>query len=354
MSIVKEFPYPWAKRPAQDLHMTLVRTYPSAKAALFIAEKAGIPAWSLNVDQTPFFLWRDILDESSRRGVTVKLVGHARDERKGRPEEAYFTAILGGETPVADSEPRGSDGAPRFVSGSDTILEDEARLHHVDLMMFTGAIPQLISTLQEMKRLAPAVCALRVEVPGAKAGGTGFRIGEKHILTNRHVLRPDGAAPLAVVARFGYEHDADDLPIPGVVKRDGLVGTIVVGDDDDWGVIEVPDMDPAWPIIDLASAQVPVVSRAAYILQHPMEGPKRLGFVRNTITHVDTRVLQYLTDTESGSSGSPVFNAMGALVGLHHAGGRPNEVAGKAPVVKNEGVRIERVVAGLKERGVVL
>ena len=50
--------------------------------------------------------------------------------------------------------------------------------------------------------------------------------------------------------------------------------------------------------------------------------------------YIDDRVVQYLADTQAGSSGSPVFNADGQLIGLHHAGGRPQEVVGKLRFAK--------------------
>ena len=90
----------------------------------------------------------------------------------------------------------------------------------------------------------------------------------------------------------------------------------------------------------------------AFIVQHPAGDRKRVAFVRNQITWVDDRVVQYLSDTQTGSSGAPVFDRDGRLIALHRAGGRPQEVAGKQPLRKNEGVRIDRVVAGLKTRGI--
>jgi hypothetical protein len=48
-----------------------------------------------------------------------------------------------------------------------------------------------------------------------------------------------------------------------------------------------------------------------------------------------------------------VFDSQGRLIGLHHVGGRPQEVAGK-PFKKNEGIRIQRVIAGLAAAGIAV
>jgi Trypsin-like peptidase domain len=90
-----------------------------------------------------------------------------------------------------------------------------------------------------------------------------------------------------------------------------------------------------------------VLGEGAFVIQHPLGGRKRVAIVRNQASFVDDRVVHYLSDTQAGSSGSPVFNADGRLIALHHAGGRPQVVTGKDPVLKNEGIRIPRVAAGL-------
>jgi V8-like Glu-specific endopeptidase len=92
----------------------------------------------------------------------------------------------------------------------------------------------------------------------------------------------------------------------------------------------------------------------------PLVGPTlprtiwAVAYTRNRITFVDNRIVQYLTDTDVGSSGSPVFDEKGSLISLPHAGGRPQEVAGQAPLKKNEGIRIEPILKGIRNAGIEL
>jgi V8-like Glu-specific endopeptidase len=67
------------------------------------------------------------------------------------------------------------------------------------------------------------------------------------------------------------------------------------------------------------------------------------------VVDVTEDVVQYRTDTEGGSSGSPVFDEQWRVIALHHKwGSRP--LNGKVEYY-NQGRRIERVVAGLSEEG---
>ena len=214
-------------------------------------------------------------------------------------------------------------------------------------------MPGLITTLQRLVALAPAVCRLVVDVRGR---GTGFRISSDLLLTNWHVVHnaSTGVRAGAVTAEFGYEDDGQGgEPAPTKIPCD--VASIVTDSADDWAVIRAqqPLLD-AWPAIKLSEAVEPVANEPAYIVQHPGGERKRLGFVRNQVSSFDDRVLHYLTDTQQGSSGSPVFDARGRLIGLHHAGGTPQQVVGKPPLAKNEGIRIPRIRKGLAERGVVV
>src|SRR5262249_3873972 len=138
-----------------------------------------------------------------------------------------------------------------------------------------------------------------------------------------------------------------------VTSLPGDTSTIVGESLDDWAVIRVPNLRPDWPILPLDNEAAPKAGEPAYILQHPGGRQKRLGFGRNMISDVRDRFITYLTDTEPGSSGAPVFDAAGRLIALHHAGGRPQEILGRPPVAKNEGIRISRVFGRLKIKGMI-
>jgi endonuclease G len=63
------------------------------------------------------------------------------------------------------------------------------------------------------------------------------------------------------------------------------------------------------------------VGSSAFIIQHPYGDPQKVVLQDNWITYVadDQSRVQYLTNTEYGSSGSPVCDESWELVALHHS-----------------------------------
>ena len=81
------------------------------------------------------------------------------------------------------------------------------------------------------------------------------------------------------------------------------------------------------------------------IIQHPRGRPKEIAIRHNEVIRILDSVIRYRTDTEPGSSGSPVFNDTWDLVALHHAGFA--DPGGRA---RNEGIRIAAIVTDLQAR----
>jgi hypothetical protein len=356
-SVLNAFPYPWHVAEAQQLHVVLSQIYPAPQGALLIAQKAGVDTGFIFAQQAPVYLWKDILDQAAVSGLIRDLVQTVYDTVGERnPNRLFLDALLKDQQPPVEGVPRNDQGAPLFIHDNDDISEPEALLYHDDLTIQIGRVPSLIATLQRLVELAPSVCKLSIGYHGRSGQGTGFRIGPDLLLTNWHVLHHEdfGGRATAVSAQFGFEDDgADGLLTPTFIPCD--VASIVADGDDDWGVIRTQQpLKDEWPIVDLTKAAAPAIGDAAFIIQHPGGDRKRVGFVRNQISSADDRVVHYLTDTQEGSSGAPVFNAEGRIIALHRAGGRPQVVLGRTPAKKNEGIRISRVVAGLNDNGIDL
>lgn len=352
--LLKSDKYPWARADAQQLHLALTYLYPTQDAAVFAASKIGLPQYDLTLGRKVLYLWTEILEQATLAGSLEALVSQAKADKPNSPQRPILDAVLSCVEPEASAEPRNSDGTARFSEGEEDVLQDEALLFQDDLTISVGKLDGLILTLQAMQRLMGAVCLLRVEADHQgtlrKSAGTGFRVGKEHVLTNHHVLCPSNGQLLKVGAYFGYETDAADNQL-AATRLEGDVASVVAEAPTDWGVLRVPGIPDASPIVDLTSIAVPARGDAAYILQHPGGLTKRLAFVRNTVTDTMENMVHYLTDTQAGSSGAPVFDAQGKLIALHHRGGTPTTAIGKPPLCKNEGVLIQRVIDRLKANG---
>jgi hypothetical protein len=349
MSVVDQSPYPIGEPAAQELMRVMAGLYRTEKEAIRFTAPFGINELDIPPGLSAMNLWHELLERLAVQGKVRPMVKEARDRTPGNPRAPFLDALLADKPAPVSAEPV-SDKGPGF---DDNVTEPEALLFFDDLTMPVGKIGNLIKTLNALVTLAPAICLLRVSNAFGSFFGTGFRISDTQLLTNHHVLFPRGAVAAGAVADFGFDVDENDVGMP-VISLPCAVATIKGDKANDWAVVEAAGM-PApdkCPIIPLDGGAIPMVGQATYILQHPGGQRKRLGFVRNTITDVDDGLVRYLTDTEPGSSGAPVFDTAGRLLALHHAGGRPMEVVGKPPVAKNEGIRIGRVLDGLKAAGV--
>jgi S1-C subfamily serine protease len=348
MSILDQFPFPFGKPEGQELMRVMAALFRTPTESLNFAEACGIDVTTVNINQSTINLWHDLLQMLARDNGVRAAVEAARQRFPRNPRVPFLDSLLADAPARVSAEPM-ADKGPGF---DDSVKTPEALLFFDDLTMPMGKVSNLVSTLNAIIAAAPAVCLLRVENPFGSFFGTGFRIGERRVLTNHHVLFPHGAVATKVYADFGFDVDAAGVSSL-VTSLTGDPASIAGESGDDWAVVEVHGMAPDWPTLALDNAPAPRVGDAAYILQHPGGQQKRLGFVRNTISDVEVGVIRYLTDTEPGSSGAPVLDTSGRVIALHHAGGRPVEVLGRPPVAKNEGIRISRVVERLAAKGLL-
>jgi S1-C subfamily serine protease len=342
--LVDQFPYPFQVPMAQELLRTLASLFRTEREATALAERFSVDPLAITPGLSPLNLWHELLEKLAIAGTLRATVTEVRRLHPNNARGPFLDALLANRSAPVSAEPLAD---PEF---DDSVSEREALLFFDDLTMPAGHVPKLVATLRRLMELAPAICLLRVSNAFGEFYGTGFRIAHDLVLTNEHVLFPNDQKATKVHADFGFDVDADGASTE-VVSLAGDISSIVGDDDDDWAIVRVYGMDNSWPIIALDAAPEPTVGERAYIVQHPAGQRKRVGFVRNTISDLDDHCVRYLTDTEPGSSGAPVFDSAGRVIALHHAGGRASVVAGKPPVQKNEGIRISRVLAALKANG---
>ena len=87
------------------------------------------------------------------------------------------------------------------------------------------------------------------------------------------------------------------------------------------------------------------------IIQHPDGRPKQIALRSNFYIGIvpEARRLHYLSDTEGGSSGSPVLNDKLRVVALHHGGGDTNDYY-SAPPIRLDSLGLQMLSPGEGER----
>jgi V8-like Glu-specific endopeptidase len=199
--------------------------------------------------------------------------------------------------------------------------------------------------------------------------GTGFLVSSRLLLTNHHVL-PNAAQARRSVVEFNYQESASgEMQNSEVVELEPE--TLFLADADlDYALIAVaaePGLEAyGWlPLIsDLGKV---LVGETVNIIQHPNGEPKQLAIRHNQVVDELEQFLHYQTDTDPGSSGSPVLNDQWEVVALHHSGvpkrnsqgevlatdGRPwEEGMGEQRIAweANEGVRVSQLVQHIREQ----
>ncbi len=84
------------------------------------------------------------------------------------------------------------------------------------------------------------------------------------------------------------------------------------------------------------------------IIQHPGGHYKKISMQNNFVAFANARDIQYLTTTEPGSSGSPVFDNNFVVVGIHHSGGDLLEPDSSRRYLRNAGSSMIAVLADLR------
>ena len=208
-----------------------------------------------------------------------------------------------------------------------------------------------INWLQRGIRASQSVCQV-LRSDGEK--GTGFVLKDGYLMTNFHVLPNKNRAESAKII-FDYEEDF----LGNMRKTSEFI--LEAGDSKfspvhefDYAYIKIKD-NPAnllsqWGYLEVDTFSDPQIDNPVTIIQHPLGKDKQIALTANKIISINGPKLLYMTDTEKGSSGSPVFNNDWKVIALHHAG-KTEQDGGLVIDPKtgekrgaNEGILIKKIV----------
>jgi endonuclease G, mitochondrial len=154
--------------------------------------------------------------------------------------------------------------------------------------------------------------------------GTGWLIAPDLLLTNHHVLNArrseePAASPADLasqasetIVEFDFEFGKNPLPIrtAGLLASDPALDYALLS-------LQPGSNRPTLPI-----ARSPLTFTAASylsvnIIQHPRGQSKQVAIRNNLVSGADATLLRYFTDTDFGSSGSPVCSDSWRVLALH-------------------------------------
>lgn len=207
-----------------------------------------------------------------------------------------------------------------------------------------------------------AVGYVEVMAADKACSGTGFLVSPDLFITNQHVIENIAAAEGAQVT-FDRQVDARGRPAATTSFRLAPERCAIFSAEDqlDYALVALgPRLAGVASPSDFGFCPLSnrpdkhFVGMNINIIQHPQGAPKMIAVRNNLLTHRTDRTLLYETDTDHGSSGSPVFNDMWEVIALHHFGEpfleRTDDAGQLIPDTVNEGIRISSIYNDLAAR----
>ena len=181
----------------------------------------------------------------------------------------------------------------------------------------------------------------------AAGSATGFLITPDIFMTNHHVFEKEQDARSAklqfnyrllangeLAQRDEWQCDPDEL----FKTNPGLDYTIVRVKQK-----EGKDAGDRWGSLDLRHGASVYNQQRVNIIQHPQGRFQEIAFRDNQVKDVQDDYIQYLTDTDYGTSGSPVFDDWFNVVALHNQ--RVPDPNDPFRWHRNQGFRVEAILA---------
>ncbi len=275
-----------------------------------------------------------------------------------------------------------SEGKGRYINTQQVLNRLEYRGYENSDVLFTDRLTRertigtddLLNINFLLKGLTASKSVGRITINSSEGSGfgTGFLISDNLLITNNHVLPSKNDAKNSY-AEFNYQEDVNSRPTSSVgfsfepdrlfITSRALDFTIIFINNTSFdGRNSLSDFGSLNLIEEIGKLQV---GERVSIIQHPNGERKKVALRNNEVIDIFDQFVHYETDTEPGSSGSPVFNEDWEVVALHHSGVPErnhngdiltkdgtvwNEFEGEEAIswIANEGIRISSIIKHLR------
>ncbi|KAA9376029.1 trypsin-like peptidase domain-containing protein [Microbispora cellulosiformans] len=340
MAFLDETPQRWDRPEFPALRDLLVQAYPRRQDAYDLAAEAGLLVGTFPEHDSMRTTWTALIRVLGDQARLRALVEKAAADPHVASYRSRLTEMLSAEPSVPVPYERSTDGS--WWRGSDESPKAAERLRLERLMSPRSRLVG-IELAEQVIAMARSVAKLSLRFGGETAFGTGFLIADDRLLTNHHNVYSKYGAVTSVVAEF--DHDLGEHEVR-LVRR-GIVDSIISDPAGDWAVVTLESAVDR-PPLKLGTPFEVSIDDLVVIIQHPLGAFKKFALEPLAVRYVDKDVIQYVADTQQGSSGSPVFNEKMHVIALHRA-----EAQGDTEATwRNQGSRIEPIMRWLYERGV--
>ncbi len=324
-----------------NLNYLLAGYYPFKSDSLPVAKRASLNIINIGFHDKPVTNWYYIIDEAVKENKVELLIQAALQDY---PDDLALKGALEGALTgiisdiILDKESDWKNDAPDDADTYEKIIGKESTLLDIAYLEIG---------------LLCAKSVVRIELPDG-ATGSGFLIRDNFIITNNHVIG-NKAVALDAKVQFNYQRNAAGLDLKvkefELDPQNGFATS--PKDKHDWTAIKLKgDANTKWGELILKENSIQKNQRVT-IIQHPNGLHKQIALHHNYVRYADDNIVQYLTDTLPGSSGSPVFDDQWNLVALHHSGGNIREPGTKRIAFRNEGIHINKVIEGLQTNRII-